>query len=62
MRDSFILYTEQKEIFENLTDEQAGQLIKQIFYYSSTGENPHLDGLLKIAFIPIFRKFSYDIF
>lgn len=52
-RDSFILYTEQKEIFENLTDEQAGQLIKQVFNYSISGEEPHLNSLLKIAFIPI---------
>lgn len=53
MKDSFLLYTEQKEIFENLTDEQAGKLIKQIFNYLTTGEEPHLDSLLKIAFIPI---------
>lgn len=52
-RDSFILYTEQKEIFESLSDEQAGKLIKQIFNYINTGQEPTLDGMLKVAFIPI---------
>lgn len=53
MKDSFILYTEQKEIFENLSDEDAGKLIKQIFKYIETGQEPEINGMLKIAFIPI---------
>ena len=28
MKDSFILYTEQKEVIDKLSDEQAGKLIK----------------------------------
>ena len=35
-KDSFILYLEQKQIFEMLTDEEAGQLIKAIFEYEDT--------------------------
>lgn len=53
MKDSFILYTEQKEIFESLSDEDAGKLIKQIFKYIETGQEPEIKGMLKIAFIPI---------
>lgn len=53
VRDSFILYTEQKEIFESLSDEQAGKLIKQIFDYINTGKEPEVEGMLKVAFIPI---------
>lgn len=53
VRDSFILYTEQKEIFESLSDEQAGKLIKQIFDYINTGREPEVEGMLKVAFIPI---------
>lgn len=52
-KESFILFTEQKEVFENLSDEQAGQLIKAIFSYIDTGQIPQLELTLKMAFIPI---------
>jgi len=52
-KDSFILYLEQKEIFEMLEDEEAGRLIKAIFKYEETEQIPKLDKSLKIAFIPI---------
>jgi len=53
MKDNFILYTEQQEIFEKLNDEQAGKLIKAIFSYVATGEVPELDTLLDLVFVPI---------
>lgn len=53
MKDSFILYQEHKEIFETLTDEEAGKLIKAIFEYEDTGKITQLDKSLKLAFIPI---------
>lgn len=53
MKDSFILYLDQKEIFGMLEDEEAGQLIKAIFEYEETGQMPKLDKSLRIAFIPI---------
>lgn len=53
MKDSFILYLEQKAIFDELDNEEAGMLIKAIFEYQSTGESPNLDKSLKLAFIPI---------
>ena len=52
-KDSFILYLEQKQIFEMLTDEEAGQLIKAIFEYEDTGQTVTLDRSLQIAFLPI---------
>ena len=52
-KESFILFAEQREIFENLTDKQAGQLIKAIFEYESTRIIPELDKTVKVAFIPI---------
>ena len=52
-KDSFILYLEQKSIFEMLTDEEAGRLIKAIFEYEDTGQLLSLDRALHIAFIPI---------
>lgn len=53
MKDSFILYTEQKAVIDKLTDEQAGKLIKAIYQYAKDGTMPELDMLLEIAFIPI---------
>lgn len=53
MKDSFILYLEQKEIFETLSDNEAGKLIKAIFEYESTGQSPKLSKTLNLVFIPI---------
>lgn len=52
-RDSFILYTEQSEILQNLTDEEAGKLIKEIFQYIETGKENEMDRIVKMAFVPI---------
>lgn len=52
-KESFILYTEQKELFHELTDEQAGILIKKIFDYVETGVRPDFSGMCKMAFITI---------
>lgn len=51
-KDSFILYTEQKEVIDKLSDEQAGKLIKAIYEYVETGQMPKLDALLEIVIIP----------
>ena len=53
MKDSFILYQEQKEIFDTLSDSEAGKLIKAIFEYESTGQSPKLSKTLNLVFIPI---------
>lgn len=51
-KDSFILYQEQKEIFDTLTDSEAGKLIKAIFEYEA-GQSPKLNKTLNLVFIPI---------
>jgi len=51
-RDSFILYTEQKEVVDKLTDEQAGKIFKAIYEYVQTDKMPELDSLLDIIIIP----------
>lgn len=51
-KDSFILYTEQKEVIDKLNDEQAGRLIKAIYEYVETEKMPELDPLLDIVIIP----------
>ena len=53
MKKSILLYQDQKEVFDTLTDEQAGKLIKAIFQYQENGESILDDSLLKIIMIPI---------
>ena len=54
-KESFILYTEQKEVIDNLTDEDAGKLFKGIFEYA-VGNEPEFHNLLKLVFIPIRQQ------
>lgn len=54
-KGNFILYLEHQAIFEMLTDEQAGQLIKAIFQYERSGEMPKMDKFINLAFIPIMQ-------
>lgn len=59
-KDSFVLYTRFYDIFKELTNEQAGQLIKVIFEYVND-MNPEPEGLIKIAFIPIKQQLKEDL-
>ena len=52
MRDSFILYTEQKAVIDKLTDEQAGKIIKAIYEYAETDKMPELDSVLDLVITP----------
>ena len=61
MKDSFILYTEQKEVIDKLTDEQAGKLIKAIYEYVETDKMPQLDSLLEIVIIPFKQNIDRNI-
>lgn len=53
MKDSFILYADQKEVINMLTDSQAGKLLKAIYEYETTGNIVELPNTLKLIFIPI---------
>ena len=57
-KESFILYLQQKEIFNKLTDEQAGKIIKAIYEYEDSGKTPNFDFGLDIVFTSI--KTSLD--
>lgn len=50
MKESFILFTENKEQVDMLTTEQAGILLKAIFCYTSDEPLPDMDPLTKMAF------------
>jgi hypothetical protein len=55
MKNSFILYTEQKAVIDKLTDEQAGKLIKAI-YAHETGEEMELDAILDLVITPFLTS------
>lgn len=53
MKDSFILYVDQKELIDTLSDSEAGKLLKAIFEYETTQKLPKLSKTLNLVFIPI---------
>jgi len=60
-KKGFVLYADQKELFDQLSDEKAGQLIKHIFEYVND-DNPVSDDLfLNLAFTPIKQQLKRDL-
>jgi hypothetical protein len=60
-KKGFVLYADQKELFDQLSDEKAGQLIKHIFAYVND-DNPVSDDLfLNLAFTPIKQQLKRDL-
>jgi len=59
-KKSFILYCDQRGIFDKLSDEQAGALIKHIFAYVSD-ENPESDFVTELAFEGIKNTLKRDL-
>ena len=60
-KKSFILYVDQKDLWNKLPDEIAGKLIKHIYAYVSD-ENPQSEDLMiEIAFEPIKQQLKRDL-
>jgi len=59
-KKSFILYMDQRGIFDKLSDEQAGKLIKHIFSYCAD-ENPEAEFIIDIAFEGIRQALKRDL-
>jgi hypothetical protein len=60
-KKGFILYADQKVLFDQLSDEKAGELIKFIFAYVND-ENPVTEDLiLNLAFTPIKQQLKRDL-
>jgi hypothetical protein len=60
-KKSFVLYVNQRAQFDQLNDEQAGQLIKHLFAYVND-ENPQSDDLIiNLAFTPIMQALKRDL-
>jgi len=60
-KKSFVLYSDYKDVFSELSDKDAGQLIKHIFSYVND-ENPVTNNpLVKLSFIPIKNQLKRDL-
>jgi hypothetical protein len=59
-KKSFVLYSDQRGIFDKLNNEQAGLLIKHIFAYVND-ENPEGDFITELAFESIMRQLKRDL-
>lgn len=59
-KESFVLYTKYIDTFKELSDEDAGKLIKCILEYVND-MNPEPTGIVKIAFIPIKQQLKEDL-
>lgn len=60
-KESFLLYVDQGELFEELTDEQAGKLIKHTFKYVADKNPEAPDQITKLLFIPIKQTLKRDL-
>lgn len=59
-KTSFVLYLEYGEYFDELTDAQAGKVIKAIFAFESGQELPDITGAAKITFSAIRNQLIRD--
>ena len=59
-KNSFIAYCNWGDTFDELTDEQAGKLVKHLFDYVRDKE-PKPDQLTKLLFIPIQQTLKRDL-
>jgi len=59
-KTSFVSYCDWLETFEELTDEEAGKLVKHLFRYVND-LNPDSDKLTKLLFIPIQQSLKRDL-
>lgn len=56
----FLIYRDIEDTLNEMTDEEAGQLLKGMVRYFNHGEDPHFSGSLKFAFIPIRQQIDRD--
>lgn len=61
LKNSFVLYTEQKAIFDKLSDEQAGKLIKAIYEYVEKGKIDNIDEITNIIITPFITVLDKDM-
>lgn len=59
MKKSFVLYSDNLDVLDELNDEQAGKLFKAIKEYQIS-EKEILEGMLKVVFIPFRNQLKRD--
>ena len=59
-KDSFVVYTDIKEILDDLDDKQVASLFRGMVDYRITGKAPKFTGTLKYIFIPIRQQMDRD--
>jgi len=57
---SFVLHVDSLNVLSELSDQQAGKLLKAIYQYQRTGEHAKLDQLLTIIINPLINQFKRD--
>lgn len=60
-KKAFVLYNDYENVFEMLTDEEAGKLVKHLFAYVNNKDSELEDRLLKLTFEPIRLQLNRDI-
>ena len=60
-KKSFVAYCDWLESFEELTDEEAGRLVKHLFRYVNDKNPEAPDRLTKMCFIPIKQALKRDL-
>ena len=57
----FIVYGDNQEVVNRLSDEDAGRLLKGMLNYFADGAEPDFDGILEFVFIPIRQQMDRDM-
>jgi len=60
-KKSIVVYSDWIELFENLTDDEAGKLIKHFFRYVNDKNPIAPDRLTELSFIPIKQSLKRDL-
>lgn len=60
-KKGFILYADQKDLFDQLPNEKAGELIKHIFSYVNDEGPESKDPFVNLAFTPIRQQLKRDL-
>lgn len=60
-KKGFILYADQNELFNQLSNEKAGELIKHIFKYVNDDNPISEDLVINLAFTPIKQQLKRDL-
>jgi len=60
-KKSFLLYCDQIHLFEELTDDEAGRLVKHIFRYVNDQNPDAPDRITKLSFEPIKHQLKRDL-